>query len=234
MMRCGKPVFNYPVDNLGGQVIIQPAENFITETGNTMTATTAPRHDWTLDEVQALFDLPLNDLLFKAHSIHRENFDPNAVQVSTLLSIKTGACPEDCKYCSQSAHYESKLEAEKRIAVEKVISEAKAAKDSGSSRFCMGAAWRNPRDRDMPYIIEMIKGVKGLGLEKLVVAIACIQDGAIYLDPQIAQCVVKYLQPAAQVKAANPLTDRELEVLKLMKCQTKSLLENMSFGMQNR
>ena len=165
MMRCGKPVFNYPVDNLGGQVIIQPAENFITETGNTMTATTAPRHDWTLDEVQALFDLPLNDLLFKAHSIHRENFDPNAVQVSTLLSIKTGACPEDCKYCPQSGHYNTGLEKEQLMEVRKVLEQAKAAKETGASRFCMGAAWKSPNKKTMPVVLEMVKGVKAMGLE---------------------------------------------------------------------
>ena len=102
---------------------------------------------------------------FKAQQVHREHFTANTIQVSTLLSIKTGKCPEDCKYCSQSAHYDSKLEAEKRIAVEKVISEAKAAKDSGSSRFCMGAAWRNPHERDMPYVLEMVREVKALGME---------------------------------------------------------------------
>lgn len=123
------------------------------------------RNDWTRDEIQALYDQPFLDLVFQAQQVHREHFSANTIQVSTLLSIKTGKCPEDCKYCSQSAHYDSKLEAEKRIAVDKVISEAKAAKDSGSSRFCMGAAWRNPHERDMPYVLEMVREVKALGLE---------------------------------------------------------------------
>ncbi|MEN4984585.1 biotin synthase BioB [Acinetobacter modestus] len=123
------------------------------------------RNDWTRDEIQALYDQPFLDLVFKAQNVHREHFQPNTIQVSTLLSIKTGKCPEDCKYCSQSAHYDSKLEAEKRIAVDKVIREAQTAKDSGSSRFCMGAAWRNPHERDMPYVLEMVREVKALGLE---------------------------------------------------------------------
>ena len=123
------------------------------------------RNDWTRDEIQALYDQPFLDLVFTAQNIHRQHFQANAIQVSTLLSIKTGKCPEDCKYCSQSAHYDSKLEAEKRIAVDKVIREAQAAKESGSSRFCMGAAWRNPHERDMPYVLEMVREVKALGLE---------------------------------------------------------------------
>ena len=104
-------------------------------------------------------------MVFQAQQIHRQYFEANAIQVSTLLSIKTGKCPEDCKYCSQSARYDSKLEAEKRIAVEKVISEAQQAKASGSTRFCMGAAWRNPHERDMPYVLDMVREVKALGLE---------------------------------------------------------------------
>lgn len=123
------------------------------------------KNDWTRDEIQQLYEQPFLDLVFQAQTIHRAHFQPNQIQVSTLLSIKTGKCPEDCKYCSQSAHYDSKLEAEKRIAVEKVIQEAQAAKASGSSRFCMGAAWRNPHERDMPYVLEMVKEVKALGLE---------------------------------------------------------------------
>lgn len=123
------------------------------------------RHDWQRDEIEALFALPMNDLLFKAQQIHRQHFDSNKVQVSTLLSIKTGACPEDCKYCPQSAHYHTGVDRERLLAVEKVLLEAEAAKAQGASRFCMGAAWRNPKDRDMPYVIEMIKGVKELGLE---------------------------------------------------------------------
>ena len=123
------------------------------------------RNDWSRAEIEALYQQPLMDLLFQAQQVHRQYFDANAVQVSTLLSIKTGKCPEDCKYCSQSAHYDSKLEAEKRIAVEKVIQEAKEALASGSSRFCMGAAWRNPHERDMPYVLDMVREVKALGLE---------------------------------------------------------------------
>ena len=130
-----------------------------------MDITMTLRNDWTRDEIQALYDQPFLDLVFKAQSVHREHFQPNTIQVSTLLSIKTGKCPEDCKYCSQSAHYDSKLEAEKRIAVDKVIREAQTAKDSGSSRFCMGAAWRNPHERDMPYVLEMVREVKAIGLE---------------------------------------------------------------------
>ena len=123
------------------------------------------RHDWTRTEVRALFDLPFNDLLFHAQQVHREYFDANAVQVSTLLSIKTGACPEDCKYCSQSGHYDTGLDKEKLLAIEKVVEEARNAREKGASRFCMGAAWRSPREKDMPYVIEMVKRVKALGLE---------------------------------------------------------------------
>ncbi|GAB3282917.1 biotin synthase BioB [Parahaliea aestuarii] len=123
------------------------------------------RHDWTRAEVQALFDLPFNDLLFQAQTLHRQYFDPNEVQVSTLLSIKTGACPEDCKYCPQSTRYDTGLEAEKLMEVEKVLEQARAARDTGATRFCMGAAWRSPKKRDMPYVTAMVRGVKELGLE---------------------------------------------------------------------
>jgi biotin synthase len=123
------------------------------------------RHDWIVEEVNALFEMPFNDLMFQAQTIHRQNFDPNQVQVSTLLSIKTGACPEDCKYCPQSARYDTGLKKERLMEVDKVILRAQEAKQAGSTRFCMGAAWRNPRDRDMPYVTEMVKEVKKLGLE---------------------------------------------------------------------
>jgi biotin synthase len=123
------------------------------------------RHDWQNHEIEALFDQPFNDLLFQAQGVHRQHFDPNAVQVSTLLSIKTGACPEDCKYCSQSGHYNTGLEKEKLLAVEKVLSEAQAALDGGATRFCMGAAWKHPSAKDFPYVLEMVKGVRALGLE---------------------------------------------------------------------
>lgn len=123
------------------------------------------RHDWQINEIETLFAMPFNDLMFQAQNIHRTHFSANEVQVSTLLSIKTGACPEDCKYCPQSAHYTTDVDRERLMAVEKVLEEAVAAKQQGASRFCMGAAWRNPKDRDMPYVIEMVKGVKKLGLE---------------------------------------------------------------------
>jgi len=123
------------------------------------------RHDWTREEVEALFALPFNDLLFRAQTVHRQYFDPNQVQVSTLLSIKTGACPEDCAYCPQSTRYDTGLEAEKLMEVEKVLEQARAAKASGATRFCMGAAWRSPKDRDMPCVVAMVQGVRDLGLE---------------------------------------------------------------------
>ena len=123
------------------------------------------RTDWTRDEIAALFDLPFNDLLFEAQTVHRQNFDPNAVQLSTLLSIKTGGCVEDCGYCSQSASHETGLKATKLMDVRAVLQAAAQAKDNGSGRFCMGAAWRSPKDKDMPAIIEMVKGVRQMGLE---------------------------------------------------------------------
>ena len=127
--------------------------------------TAPPRNDWTRAQVAELFELPFNDLMFAAQSVHRQHFDPNEVQVSTLLSIKTGNCPEDCSYCSQSGHHDTALQAEKKLAVENVLAAAQAARASGSSRFCMGAAWRNPHERDMPYVLELVRGVKALGLE---------------------------------------------------------------------
>jgi biotin synthase len=126
------------------------------------------RHDWTVAEVSRLFQLPFNDLLFKAQSVHRHHFDPNAVQVSTLMSIKTGACPEDCAYCPQSGRYSTGLERERLLPVEDVLEKARLAKDKGASRFCMGAAWRNPKDRDLEDVIKMVEGVKALGLETCV------------------------------------------------------------------
>lgn len=126
---------------------------------------TITRHDWRLDEVNALFSLPFNDLLFQAQQVHRQHFNPNEVQISTLCSIKTGACPEDCHYCPQSSRYDTGLEREKLMQVEQVLEEAKAAKANGATRFCMGAAWRSPHRRDMPYVLDMVKQVKSLGLE---------------------------------------------------------------------
>jgi len=124
-----------------------------------------PRHDWHKEEVAALFALPLNDLLFRAHSVHRDNFDPNAVQISTLLSIKTGGCAEDCGYCPQSAHFKTDVKAEKMMGKDAVLVEARKAKEAGASRFCMGAAWRSPKDKDIDAIASIIEGVKALGLE---------------------------------------------------------------------
>ena len=146
-----------------------------------MSPQAAIRHDWSAEEIQALFDLPFNDLLFRAHSVHRRHFDPNAVQVSTLLSIKTGACPEDCKYCSQSGHYNTGLQKEKLMAVEKVLAEAQAARDNGATRFCMGAAWKHPSQKDFPYVLEMVRGVKALGLETCMTlgALSREQSGAL-------------------------------------------------------
>lgn len=120
---------------------------------------------WTRSKVLALFDLPFNDLLFKAAQVHRENFNPNEVQVSTLLSVKTGACPEDCKYCPQSARYDTGLDKEQLMEVEQVLQQAERARSTGASRFCMGAAWRNPKDRDMPKLKAMIEGVRDMGME---------------------------------------------------------------------
>ena len=123
------------------------------------------RHDWTRDEVRALFDLPFPDLMFRAQGVHRENFDPTEVQISTLLSIKTGGCPEDCAYCPQSAKYETGVRAEKLMQLDTVLAEARAAKSAGASRFCMGAAWRSPKDRDVEQVCEMVEGVKALGMQ---------------------------------------------------------------------
>ncbi|MCU0953145.1 MAG: biotin synthase BioB [Hyphomicrobium sp.] len=125
----------------------------------------AIRHDWTREEALAIHDLPLMDLLFRAQSVHRQNFDPNSVQMSRLLSIKTGGCAEDCGYCSQSAHHESGLKASKLMEVERVLAEARRAKEGGATRYCMGAAWREPKERDMGTIVAMIEGVKAMGLE---------------------------------------------------------------------
>lgn len=118
-----------------------------------------------IDDARSIYHLPFNDLLFHAQKIHRENFDPNAIQMSRLLSIKTGGCAEDCGYCSQSAHYPTGLKASKLMEVERVLSEARKAKEGGATRYCMGAAWRNPKDRDMDALVAMVEGVRGLGME---------------------------------------------------------------------
>jgi len=123
------------------------------------------RHDWSIDEIQSLLGEPFNDLLFRAQSLHRGQFDPNQVQVSSLLSIKTGACSEDCGYCSQSARHATGLEAERLLPLAEVVEAAAADKAKGASRFCMGAAWRNPTDKNLQRVIEMVRAVHGLGLE---------------------------------------------------------------------
>src|SRR6516225_10825035 len=123
------------------------------------------RHDWTRDEVRALFELPFPELIFRAQRIHRQHFEPTEVQISTLISIKTGGCPEDCAYCPQSVHYQTSVKAEKLMRVDAVVTEARAAQAAGASRFCMGAAWRSPRDRDLETVCAMVEGVKALGLE---------------------------------------------------------------------
>jgi biotin synthase len=123
------------------------------------------RHDWTRDEVLAILELPFADLLQRAHAVHRAHHDANAVQVSTLLSIKTGGCPEDCAYCPQAARYSTGVQAEKLLPLETVLERARQARAAGATRFCMGAAWRSPKDRDVPKVAAMIRGVRDLGLE---------------------------------------------------------------------
>jgi len=126
------------------------------------------RHNWQVEEVEALYALPFADLMYRAQTLHRENFDPNMVQVSTLLSIKTGGCAEDCGYCPQSAHHESAVKAEPLMQLDKVLENAAQAKETGASRFCMGAAWRNLKDRDLERVADMVTGVKDMGLETCV------------------------------------------------------------------
>ncbi len=134
------------------------------------------RHDWTRDEIRALFALPFPDLMFEAQRIHRLHFDPAEVQISTLLSIKTGGCPEDCAYCPQSAKYDTGVEAGKIMPLDSVLAAARAAKAAGASRFCMGAAWREPKDRDLDKVCAMVEGVRALGLE------TCATLGMLTLD----------------------------------------------------
>jgi biotin synthase len=128
----------------------------------------APRHNWTRDEVRALFALPFPDLIYRAMQVHRQNFDPTEIQISTLLSVKTGGCPEDCAYCPQAAQYDTGVKADKLMSLDAVLAEARAAKAAGAQRFCMGAAWRNPKDRDLDQVCAMVEGVKTLGLETCV------------------------------------------------------------------
>jgi len=141
----------------------------------------APRSDWTRAEIAALFALPFLELLFRAQVAHRAHFDPTQIQTSTLISIKTGGCPEDCGYCSQSAKYETGVKASKLMAVEAVLADARAAKAAGASRFCMGAAWRSPKDRDLDPVCEMVQGVKALGMETCVTLGMLTSDQALRL-----------------------------------------------------
>ena len=124
-----------------------------------------PAGGWSVDQIAQLLDLPFNHLLFRAQSVHRENFDANAVQLSTLLSIKTGGCPEDCGYCPQAARYHTNVDNEDMLAVDAVVAAARAARAKGATRFCMGAAWRGPKQRDLDRVVEMVKAVRGLGME---------------------------------------------------------------------
>jgi biotin synthase len=137
---------------------------FVTPVGHSDSAN-PPRHDWQRDEAEALYALPFADLIFQAQSVHRSHFDPNHVETASLLSIKTGGCPEDCGYCSQSAHYDTDVKATKLMDRETVVATAQRAKEAGASRFCMAAAWRNPKDKDLDRVCEMVSAVKDLGLE---------------------------------------------------------------------
>ena len=137
--------------------------NFVDNLGQAEASTS--RKVWSSEEAYALYEAPFNDLLFQAHSVHRDHFDPNRVQLSRLISIKTGGCPEDCGYCSQSAHHDAGLANTTLMAVQNVVAEARAARDSGATRYCMGAAWRSPKSRDMDAIVAMVEGVKALGME---------------------------------------------------------------------
>jgi len=132
------------------------------------TAAAVRRHDWTRAEVRALFALPFPEIVFRAAQVHRQNFDPAEVQISTLLSVKTGGCPEDCAYCPQAAQYDTGVKAEKLMSLDAVLAEARAAKAAGAQRFCMGAAWRSPKERDLDSVCAMVEGVKALGLETCV------------------------------------------------------------------
>lgn len=142
---------------------------------------TETRHDWTREEITRLYTKPFADLIFEAQSVHRQHFPANEVQVSTLLSIKTGGCPEDCGYCSQSSYHKAGVKAEKLMDVCAVLAEAKKAKEAGATRFCMGAAWRSPKDRDLDAVCEMISEVKALGLETCATLgmVSCSQAGKL-------------------------------------------------------
>ena len=142
----------------------------------TLSSIPQPLAKWRTAEVEALFALPFNDLLFRAQEVHRQHFDANAVQRSTLLSIKTGGCSEDCGYCSQSAHHETELERESLLSLDEVVAAAQSARDGGATRFCMGAAWRGPKQKDLELVSAMVSAVKGLGLETCV-TLGMLQEG---------------------------------------------------------
>ena len=168
------------------------------------------RTDWSREEITALFDLPFNDLMFEAQAIHRANFPRNEVQLSTLLSIKTGGCPEDCGYCSQSTEAESGLKATKLMDVQAVLQAAAQAKDHGSGRFCMGAAWRNPKERDMPALIEMVKGVRQMGMETCM-TLGMLSEGQA---KQLAEAGLDYYNhniDTSPENYANVITTRTFE-----------------------
>lgn len=166
LLSISEPNASSPTDTLNHQNTTN--HDFLASLATDATKTNKTvAHQYSREEIAQLFDLPLMDLLLQAQTIHRANFTANEVQISTLLSIKTGNCPEDCGYCSQSGHHRdtTKLQAEKRLEIDKVIAAAKRAKATGSSRFCMGAAWKHPSAKDMPYVVELVKEVKALGLE---------------------------------------------------------------------
>ncbi len=131
---------------------------------------------WSVDQVAALFDLPFNDLIYRAQTVHREHFDANAVQRSTLISIKTGGCPEDCGYCPQAARYHTGVDNEAMLSVDQVVAAAQAARDNGATRFCMGAAWRGPKQRDLDKVVDMVRAVRGLGMETCA-TLGMLKDG---------------------------------------------------------
>lgn len=157
-----------------------PIGEAATAAGEIGTSQNGMRHDWTREEAQRIYNLPFNELLFRAQSVHRRSFDPNTVQKCQLLSIKTGGCPEDCAYCSQSSRYETGLKASKLMALEEVLEGARAAKANGATRYCMGAAWRSPKQRDMPAVLSMVREVKEMGLE------TCMTLGML-TDDDVAQ-----------------------------------------------
>lgn len=141
-----------------------------------------PRSDWSREQIRALFDMPFMDLLYRAHSVHRHWFDPNQIQISTLLSIKTGSCPEDCGYCPQSAHHNASLEKEALLALDEVVAAAKRAKDLGATRFCMGAAWRSPNRRDFPKVLAIVEAVRDIGMQTCMTLGMLDQDQATALQ----------------------------------------------------